>query len=263
MGIAFEALQDQQVQVLNFVRSQEDQGCALHIHEQLEFYYVEQGGICITTGGKEYWLKSKDIGFINWCQPHRGMAFLADTRYKVIKVRVNPTMLNKLIPFNHQLPVIYEKDTRLMSYLDQIIEESQEEKPFKEEALSSVIDLIVIYLLRQLDDPQRPEGCHDQDIQKILQYICMHYKDVIHLDALAGHLNISKSYMCRLFKEATGKTLITYINRLKCAYAVLLMKEKNSLIEVSQEVGFSDYNYFARVFKSCYGIAPREYRKNQ
>ena len=61
-------------------------GCSFHWHEALEFYCVEQGGVLLLCGGRREWIRAGETGFVNWCRPHRGMAFLADTRYHIVQI---------------------------------------------------------------------------------------------------------------------------------------------------------------------------------
>jgi len=39
------------------------------------------------------------------------------------------------------------------------------------------------------------------------------------------------------------------------------MNKKNKIYEVSKQLGYSDSEYFSKVFKSKIGLTPSEYRK--
>ena len=45
------------------------------------------------------------------------------------------------------------------------------------------------------------------------------------------------------------------------AAKVMLLSGGASVSEIAGAVGFSDYNYFARIFKSFTGMSPRAFRK--
>lgn len=64
-------------------------GCTLHFHETLEFYYVRTGSIQLLCRGNRKWLFPGDVGFVNWCQPHRGESFLDGTRHYIIRIPSN------------------------------------------------------------------------------------------------------------------------------------------------------------------------------
>ena len=83
-----------------------------------------------------------------------------------------------------------------------------------------------------------------------------HYSTCNQLDALAAQAGISKNYMCRIFKEHTGCTIIHYINQLRCYKAMSLIADGVSVTQAALQVGYSDYNYFSRVFKQIVGFSP-------
>ena len=64
----------------------ESGGCEFHWHEQLELYYVRAGGVSLLSGGQQSWLYPGDVGFVNWCEPHRGSQFLDGTQHYIIQI---------------------------------------------------------------------------------------------------------------------------------------------------------------------------------
>ncbi len=62
-------------------------GCEFHWHEELEFYYVESGGVLLNCGGDQQWLYPGDVGFVNGFLPHRGVDFLNGTKHYIIQFR--------------------------------------------------------------------------------------------------------------------------------------------------------------------------------
>lgn len=102
-------------------------------------------------------------------------------------------------------------------------------------------------------------------IKKILpatEYINQNFKNTISLEKISEHTKINKYYLCKIFKEATGKTINEYIN-----YVRLLEFEKQfllsggSVLSVATDCGFNSIQYFNRVFKSQKGCTPTEYKK--
>ena len=83
------------------------------------------------------------------------------------------------------------------------------------------------------------------------------------LDELAEQMNISKAYLCTLFKQSTGQTIMDYLSKLRIYKAADLLRDpKNKVNEVGDMVGYSDPGYFTRIFKKHFGISPSQYRKN-
>jgi AraC-like DNA-binding protein len=72
---------------------------------------------------------------------------------------------------------------------------------------------------------------------------------------------MSKATFYRAFKKELGISPIEFIFNEKIIKAKELLKNpKNKLSEVSHELGFSDANYFIRVFKKKEGITPHQFR---
>lgn len=85
--------------------------------------------------------------------------------------------------------------------------------------------------------------------REILYHIAKHYQSPITVDSIAHAIGLSKSHLCRVFKQHTNQTIVHYINELRCQHALNLIKENVPLGQICESVGFSDYNYFSRVFK--------------
>ncbi len=98
-------------------------------------------------------------------------------------------------------------------------------------------------------------------VAKVTAYIGEHLSEDISLVRLADHVGINASYLSRVFRRATGETLIGYITALKMdeAYRLLQMPEMR-IGQISQTLGFLNPAYFSFFFKKNAGITPSEYR---
>jgi two-component system response regulator YesN len=78
-------------------------------------------------------------------------------------------------------------------------------------------------------------------------------------------VGLSEAYICRLFHEATGKTVHEYITEHRISRAKELLRQGRpiKMAEVAERVGFSDANYFAKVFRKATGLVPSEYRESR
>lgn len=95
----------------------------------------------------------------------------------------------------------------------------------------------------------------------IEQYIRDNSEIDLDLDKVAAKFNLSIYYFSRSFKEIVGYNFSDYINILRIRKAKELLKnEYSSIKEVCYTVGYSDPNYFSKVFKKYEGISPTEYK---
>ena len=95
----------------------------------------------------------------------------------------------------------------------------------------------------------------------IREFIRLHYKEDISLQDVAGSMNYSEAYFCKIFKQCFDKSFLVYLTEYRVEKAKALLADmKTNIQDVSAEVGYRDSNYFARVFKRSTGITPTEYR---
>jgi two-component system response regulator YesN len=95
-------------------------------------------------------------------------------------------------------------------------------------------------------------------------YINENYKKDISLDEVSRSVDISPYYFSKLFKDETGENFIEYLTNIRIEVAKKLLKNRNlSIKNVCAETGYSDPNYFSRIFKKQVGITPTEYRDKQ
>lgn len=101
-------------------------------------------------------------------------------------------------------------------------------------------------------------------VGKAKEYIKENYKKDISLDEVAKYVDISSYYFSKLFKEEEGKNFIDYLTSLRIERAKELLKETEiSIKEICCEVGYSDPNYFSRIFKKVVGYTPTDYREGK
>lgn len=99
-------------------------------------------------------------------------------------------------------------------------------------------------------------------VDKINTYIDLHIDKEINIEDLCNYFNISRSSLYEEFKDFNFNGIAKYIRNRRIEKAKILLKESNYKInEISEKVGFIDYNYFCRVFKSIVGIPAKKYKK--
>ena len=98
-------------------------------------------------------------------------------------------------------------------------------------------------------------------MQEIGQKIDEEYMSVLTLDEAAASVNLSSFYFSKVFKQYWGRNFVDYLNEVRFKNACILLENpKMHIKDVAVKAGYSDANYFSRVFKSMSGITPSEYR---
>ena len=102
-------------------------------------------------------------------------------------------------------------------------------------------------------------------VAKIEQYLQQHYAEKsLSVNQIAEHLYFENSYIRRVFKMQTGKTIIQRLEEIRIEKARELLAEgtyKNS--EVAELTGYCDQYYFSKRFKLFCGCSPSEYQKRE
>lgn len=94
------------------------------------------------------------------------------------------------------------------------------------------------------------------------EYIAAHLQENIDISSLCEELQISRSRLYTIFRQEADQGIAEYIKRQRMHRAKKLLKTTDLPIpEIAAEVGFLDYNYFSRVYKSVYGKSPKTYRR--
>lgn len=101
-------------------------------------------------------------------------------------------------------------------------------------------------------------------INQAKNYIKQNYEKEISLDEVSRMINISPYYFSKLFKEETGENFIDYLTKIRIQHAKELLKNPAySIKEVCAKSGYSDPNYFSRIFKKKENLTPSEYRERR
>ncbi len=112
------------------------------------------------------------------------------------------------------------------------------------------------------DVVQSKEKQSASSVERAKSYIAERYNKDISLDEVSREVDISPYYFSKLFKEETGENFIEYLTSIRINKAKQLITGSDmSMKEICTEVGYSDPNYFSRIFKKNVGVTPTEYKE--
>ena len=96
----------------------------------------------------------------------------------------------------------------------------------------------------------------------VIEFLRENMHRPIMLDDVSEYLKISPSHLSKIFKEESSKTIFEYLTYLRIEKAKTLLKDiKLNMTDVGLQCGFTDLNYFSRIFKKINGHSPSEYRR--
>ncbi|MBT2289692.1 helix-turn-helix domain-containing protein [Paenibacillus albidus] len=100
-------------------------------------------------------------------------------------------------------------------------------------------------------------------IDRIVDYISEHYRRDLTLGELARLVNMEQTYVSNLFKKKTGLTLTNFTQKVRIEAAVhQLLHTSLPVSAIAFECGFSNDNYFNKVFKRWTGKTPSDFRRS-
>ena len=241
-----------------------------HWHPEIEITYVQKGTMCYKVNHMVYHLKEGDIVFNNSGALHSGtmenqkdcayipVTFDSRLIYGFFQSTVNSKYVDPVIQ-DSMLPAIcidqsesWHKPFR--EYLLRIIALDEKKPDFYELDITICLQSMWRLLLEHITyEPQasRENSLEYDRIKKILSYIEENYQNKITLNDIAGHIHLCESECTRLFKRHMNTTLFAFL------------QADQPVSAVADKAGFSDPNYYSKVFAKIKGCSPREYRNHR
>ena len=253
-----------------------------HWHPEIEITYVQKGTMCYKVNHMVYHLKEGDIVFNNSGALHSGtmenqkdcayipVTFDSRRSYGFFQSTVNSKYVDPVIPYS-MLPAIcidqsepWHKPFR--EYLLRIIDLDEKKPDFYELDITICLQSMWRLLLEHITyEPQasRENSLEYDRIKKILSYIEENYQNKITLNDIAGHIHLCESECTRLFKRHMNTTLFAFLQEYRIERSLEFLQDDQPVSAVADKAGFSDPNYYSKVFAKIKGCSPREYRNHR
>ena len=124
-----------------------------------------------------------------------------------------------------------------------------------------IIRLLQSQHLQQVDAEAGTNG-NGTRLHYLLHYIHENITEKILIDSLCRKAYLGRNAFFKLFREQFGVSPLEYINNKRIKMAKQLLADTDSNItEISRQCGFTDVNYFVRLFKKAEGITPGSWQQ--
>lgn len=121
---------------------------------------------------------------------------------------------------------------------------------------------LVVTLSRLYDTKKIESSTGIVKLAPAFAYIEKNYQNSLSVAELAQMVGYSQRQFIRLFKKATGDLPLEYITHLRMQYARELLKNSElSITEIAMQCGYTDSNYFSKLFHKNHGVTPKDFRK--
>lgn len=113
---------------------------------------------------------------------------------------------------------------------------------------------------QQMEDFQK-KASYSKPIVLCMDYIYSHLHYRITVKELSEYLNLSESYLSKLFHKEVGITLSQYIMNLKIEKAQNLLQYSDySMVDIANYLSFSSQSHFIQSFQKTLGTTPHKFR---
>ncbi len=249
-----------------------------HFHPEYEIVYISNGKGKRHIGDHISYYENGDLIFLGPDLPHFGFTEKIMEEHLEIVLQLKKEFLGAEFlekPELHQIASLFERGRQGVSFYGATKEKAGEllSKMFGLKGFERLMLLLeLLQLLATTEEYQLLNATsfafevNSQDyprIQKIYNYVELHFKDHISLNEISTEVNMTPPAFSRYFKRLTGKTFVHFVNEYRIAYACKqLGEEDQSIAEISFDSGFNNISHFNKQFKLFTGITPRAYRKN-
>lgn len=246
----------------------------MHLHDEIEFVYVDEGQIDVLIDDKRYVAKQGTTFFINSRIPHSTIAVCDGTSGTLLQFRREDFFDKSIKIMSKYLPrlaavgdtpiALFDGQSPIASAMRNIRDEYDDRNDAYEAFIISGVYSILGHLYRKgvLADMTSFYDTHDlQKLLPVLEYIDDNYGKDLTLDQISSEFGLNPSYFSRMFKKAIGSGFTEYLNFVRiCKSEKLLKNTDMSILNIALEVGFSSVSYFNRIFKKIKNCTPTVYR---
>lgn len=256
-----------------------------HSHDYIEMNYVWSGKCLQVINGEEILTESGDICILDTQAVHSiGMTGENDIVLNILMRReffvsafftrmTNQGILSEFLldavttthEDKHYLRFSSHKNPRIREIMENIFLEYYNQDLGTREIIESYMVILFTELLRTYRDHEKDHKKRHKtgtQVFDILAYIEKNYERCS-LKSTADHFGFNSQYMTMLLKEKTGKSFLEHVQEQRLIKAkTLLDMTAESVTEIARECGYSNMNFFYKIFRKSYGCTPSQYRKN-
>ena len=244
----------------------------LHFHDHFEIMLPLTSPGNIFVNDQVYPLERGTLYLIGENTLHRTMANGFHSRYilhisrkALTELSTPQTDFTQLMQVNFRRATLDGEQMTELIELFQDLERNKNDGTFGSDIRQTVALLrLLIKLAPTLNAATAGEAIRNKDflrVAPILDYIRDNLAEPLSLDQIASQFYLSKHYLCRIFKSATGFSVMEYIIYSRVLRARQLLQEGVSVQQAGEMSGFSDNSHFIRTFGHLTGVTPGRYAK--
>lgn len=238
----------------------------LHLHQQLELLFVENGTVLVTIDYQTQRLHTGDLAVIfPNCVHSYHVPEDAGPDNQLFGMVIVPQLagdfcepLSQYVP---QSPIITAD--RLGQEATYAVRRLFEQRgAFRPIMVKSYFQLLLACIWSELSPVQDKNHRFDDVPYRAIRYVMEHYRQPLLAKQVAAELGITQSHLARIFSQRLHTGFNEYVNKLRIQMAQdLLCTTNRPITDIMLDTGFESQSTFNRAFREIHGISPREYRR--
>lgn len=243
--------------------------CALLVlsgHLELEYNGVPQ---TFSSGDLHLYAPGMPTSITAISEDYRGYLFMIDERLVAEQATLSYFLRTAYRPIaENNTPKIKlqeEQVSRLIQLFDTLAVHIEIEFFHKQEALISLCAVIGINLMSMLElniNRHRIGGREEEIFAQFLQLIPIYAIEQHNIAFYAHRLKVSNTYLSRIVRRISGRTIKSFVEYNITSEAILLLKSTNlSIDEIAWKLNYADQSSFTKFFTRKLGVSPLQYRK--
>ncbi len=258
--------------------SKHDWTIRLHRHRRLaQIFIFSSAGVYLRAGDVEYTSTDPTLLLIPPGITH-GFLFSEDVIGDVISIRLDEMPMaiqHRFGLFSAATDTIFPKPQSghfdyIAALINQLGTMYRSVASNKSEVLTSLVDLISLYLVDNLHDKNslrpathaQPRGRHDLQIDNFCTLLEENFSLPWSVSVYAEKIGVSTPHLTRICRKELGSPPNDLVRQRRMLEAKRLLEYTAlSIAEIAHRCGFRDAAFFSRTFKSNLGLSPNHYRK--
>ncbi len=239
-----------------------------HWHSHVEILLIEKGKMEVQWDGHIRTLGKGDIHIINSGEIHQTRVY-GETDTLLLQVPF--FLVSRSLPEREHIlfdisPAAEPVRNELRSLLKELLSVNRARERGYVFLFNSLLQKLLYILVADCSNrlPLSRSARRDRTkMQNLLSYIDENYNIPLTVQSGADFLGLHKDYFCRYFKKQTGSTFLEYLNLIKLYHVHHdLLATNETLTEILDRHGFTNYKVFSRMFREHYHTTPSRLRKS-
>ena len=247
-----------------------------HYHDGYEIMQIWSDCGTALIGGSIFPFQAGSLYLFNANGPHctnpaRGQPYMRS------KLAFSPALLSSILPATdslhllklfsgksaHCMVALSEEDARRFDTMfSSLYDEYVHKRAGYKLGMTGTLLMLLNEIARLGANPAEHARYTNDAVRFIMEYIHAHATENLTMNDICTAVHFSKYYLCHIYKEQTGVTVMQYLAERRVHHAKQMLSDSRfSISEIAFRSGFNGFSQFSRLFKRYTGLSPRQYRK--